>query len=50
MAIGHNILTSLSASGPACSAHVGVCEKEGERKGESDSGMVYTSIYLLHNF
>ncbi len=32
MVIGHNILTSLSASGPAYPAHVGVWEREGERK------------------
>lgn len=31
MVIGHNILTSLSASGPAHSTHVGVLGSDGER-------------------
>lgn len=34
MAIGHNILTSLSASGPAYAARVGVCVREGEIRRE----------------
>lgn len=53
MESGHNILTSLSASGPAHCAYVGVCVREGvrerERK-EGDSGMVCMSSRLLYNY
>ena len=43
MAIGHNIITSLSAAGSAHSAHVGVRDSNG--------GMVYSmSMHLLYNF